>query len=125
MRCQRCNRKIRSKISKERGYGPVCFEKVQLEQSPVNTNKSILITMFDWIYIKASNENVCNSVQRILSLLQKVHIKNTGQKIIQQLDHLTRQILPRYAKELIHNAIIPLLKIENPIQNKNIIIVKC
>lgn len=29
MQCLRCNRKLKDKKSNERGYGPVCWEKVQ------------------------------------------------------------------------------------------------
>ena len=28
VRCQRCNRRLTDPISRDRGYGPVCFEKI-------------------------------------------------------------------------------------------------
>lgn len=34
MKCKLCGRKITAKISKQRGYGPVCWEKVVEEKQP-------------------------------------------------------------------------------------------
>lgn len=39
MECGRCNRKLRGAKSIERGYGPVCWKKVQQEEEKQEQNK--------------------------------------------------------------------------------------
>ena len=36
MKCKLCGRKITAKLSKKRGYGPVCWEKVEQDKQPTN-----------------------------------------------------------------------------------------
>jgi hypothetical protein len=36
VKCKLCGRKLKAKLSKKRGYGPVCWEKVVKEEQPTD-----------------------------------------------------------------------------------------
>ncbi len=42
IRCKRCNRILKNKLSVERGYGAKCYRIVQLNQEPEKPNESII-----------------------------------------------------------------------------------
>ena len=77
IKCQRCNRKLKTDLSVQRGYGPVCFAKIQEQKSKIVQQETpIFLT-------QSALENVENYVKNYIQ--PKTSLLATTKKIFNKI----------------------------------------
>lgn len=101
MKCMKCNRKLTAKISKQRGYGPTCWNKVQAQKK----------TQLNWDLVK----NLINLVAHKVSskTLELLTILKVNVKAISKITE---------SNEIIDRIIRPLIRIVDPQTNENMVV---